>query len=52
MGVDKGEFKIIGRIYPTCRQLKTWMFGRIERRWTQELEIFDEDDVEFSVAAS
>lgn len=48
--VEDGEVRITGREYPTRRrQLKTWIFGRVERTRTQELENLDEDDVEFQV---
>lgn len=46
--VEDGEVKITNRKYPTYRrQLKTRIFGRVERTRTQELENLDEDDVEF-----
>lgn len=48
--VEDGEVTITGRKYPTRRrQLKTRIFGRVERPRTQELENLDEDDVEFQV---
>lgn len=48
--VENGEVTITGREYPTRRrQLKTRIFGRVERTRTQELENLDEDDVEFQV---
>lgn len=48
--VEAGEVTITGRKYPTRRrQLKTWIFGRVERTRTQELENLDEDEVEFQI---
>ena len=46
--VVDGEVVITDRKYPTRRrQLKTRIFGRVERKRTQEVENLDEDDVEF-----
>lgn len=48
--VEDGEVTTTGREYPTRRrQLKTWIFGRVERTRTQELENLDKNEVEFQV---
>lgn len=48
--VEDGEVMITDYKYPTRRrQLKTRVFGRVERKRTQQLENLDEDDVEFQV---
>lgn len=47
---EDDEVRITGREYPTRRRrVKTWLYGRVERGRTDELENLDADDVEFQV---
>jgi hypothetical protein len=47
--VKDGTVQITNRKYPTRRRaVKTWIFGRVERKRTRQLGNLDADDVEFS----